>query len=92
MSKEKRKCDKTNDSGEPSSSKLKKRPTKVNTSWFKEFDCLAKSDKGDSFVQCTLCESDVSISAGGKFAGWQSKVSSTEQDHEICCRPSTFKC
>ena len=41
MSKEKRKCDKTNDSGEPSSSKLKKRPAKVNTSWFKEFDCLA---------------------------------------------------
>ena len=50
MSKEKRKCDKTNDSGEPSSSKLKKRPTKFNTSWFKEFDCLAESDKGDTFV------------------------------------------
>ena len=45
-----KKCDKTNVSGEPSSSKFKKRSTNVNTSWFKEFDWLAKSDKGDSFV------------------------------------------
>ena len=65
ISKHKRKSD--DGDCEASTSKIMKRVTKANPSWFKEFKCLEMSEKGDLFVYCKLCKCDFSVRSNGKY-------------------------
>ena len=81
MSKQKRKSD--DGDCEASTSKIMKRVTKANPSWFKEFKCLEMSEKGDLFVYCKLCKCDFSVRSSGKY---DTKKHMMTQKHKLCVK------
>lgn len=51
---------------EPANPKKIKYACKFQEKWKIEFDCITNSDKGESYVYCTVCNSHFGITYGGK--------------------------